>query len=776
MGVLCIWRRKFFSIGGTFDTSWRWRWFKTMSMFEQTILTTITLALLAHRFSYDNKADLWSVGTVLFEMIAGRPPFHGENHMDLLRNIQQKAVRLPPDLKVSKECVKLLRILLNRNPLARAGFQDFIAASDAFVGLGCYGTAASGRSTPSPSTGGVLAMSGIKNLGPISEVEESHLHSSTNMDSCDNNTNQSLSSGHLQGTSSAKQMSPPMHGIGMMIQTQNQGQGQSSNLPALIPLQPTQEQHHTHAYNNHNTSRPNSHFAPLEPSPPGPRHMSTPEGLIPPPMSLKSGNNNYTAYRKSDSQHSQSDDSSSGGFVMVEKGSSSVSTSPAASDRIEERKLSRSPLTMWKQSSSRRVVPVSALGGNTSPPASPGSNSSRYFSAKSLLSTRNMIPPSIPFVRKGMLSTSPGTGGALVGMMGASNKINAMTADRGSIAANESFNFESAAKMLAAADDVGRRAINVAHVGDTRAYLAMRLIISNETTSLHSSSGMEEETDEQLAENDEFSIPNRIRTISADNSTIKRIAREVEDEDDEMPFAMPLDDEEEDTSSNILAVRKCRSEQQENCRMNSNAKSSSSAILAHFRQALSCYMKALSMLKSSVNASQQVLSEIHRSVASSSPLSTTESFLTFRNRCDVSHDWLSGQFKGVLERADAANSEITKIASQNGIDETENSTSALTVEELIYNHSLACGKDGAVKQLLGQYENARSCYRSAGLLAETLLMEPKLVDEDMKILEEYVQGFSERINEIDCLMLHQSRHSISSNGSFKGNSGSSRRG
>jgi hypothetical protein len=55
-------------------------------------------------------------------------------------------------------------------------------------------------------------------------------------------------------------------------------------------------------------------------------------------------------------------------------------------------------------------------------------------------------------------------------------------------------------------------------------------------------------------------------------------------------------------------------------------------------------------------------------------------------------------------------------------------------------------------------------------------MEPKLVDEDMKILEEYVQGFSERINEIDCLMLHQSRHSISSNGSFKGNSGSSRRG
>ena len=94
---------------------------------------------------------------MLFEMIAGRPPFHGENHMDLLRNIQQKAVRLPPDLKVSKECVKLLRILLNRNPLARAGFQDFVAASDAFVGLGCNGQAASGVSTTAGTMTGSIS-------------------------------------------------------------------------------------------------------------------------------------------------------------------------------------------------------------------------------------------------------------------------------------------------------------------------------------------------------------------------------------------------------------------------------------------------------------------------------------------------------------------------------------------------------------------------------------------------------------------------------------------
>ena len=82
---------------------------------------------------YDAKADLWSVGTVLFEMIAGRPPFNGENHIELLRNIQRKAVRLPTDVRVSKPCVNLLRLLLNRNPLSRAGFKEFFEACDAFV-------------------------------------------------------------------------------------------------------------------------------------------------------------------------------------------------------------------------------------------------------------------------------------------------------------------------------------------------------------------------------------------------------------------------------------------------------------------------------------------------------------------------------------------------------------------------------------------------------------------------------------------------------------------
>ena len=76
---------------------------------------------------YDAKADLWSVGTVLYEMMVGKPPFRATNHVELLRKIErgEDRIRFPEEVCLSDSMKKLIRGLLKRNPVERMGFQDF---------------------------------------------------------------------------------------------------------------------------------------------------------------------------------------------------------------------------------------------------------------------------------------------------------------------------------------------------------------------------------------------------------------------------------------------------------------------------------------------------------------------------------------------------------------------------------------------------------------------------------------------------------------------------
>lgn len=131
--------------------------------------------------TYDAKADLWSLGTIVYQCLTGKAPFSAQTPQQL-KNFYEKHLVLHPKIPqgTSSELTDLLHNLLKRNPKERIDFQTFfghpfLATAPVTVPKATAGVVASSSASPmeeekvpsSPETAGFVVVPPMPKSKPI---------------------------------------------------------------------------------------------------------------------------------------------------------------------------------------------------------------------------------------------------------------------------------------------------------------------------------------------------------------------------------------------------------------------------------------------------------------------------------------------------------------------------------------------------------------------------------------------------------------------------------
>lgn len=75
---------------------------------------------------YDERCDLWATGVIAYMMMTKKPPFKGENEVDIMQNILTKEPLYSKALyeKYSLESVNFVKHLLVKNPTRRLSIEE----------------------------------------------------------------------------------------------------------------------------------------------------------------------------------------------------------------------------------------------------------------------------------------------------------------------------------------------------------------------------------------------------------------------------------------------------------------------------------------------------------------------------------------------------------------------------------------------------------------------------------------------------------------------------
>jgi len=71
--------------------------------------------------TYNFSVDFWSFGVLMYEMLTGYSPFHGEDEEELFQAIQHHDVPYPNS--ISENSISCVKKLLERDPLKRLGMK-----------------------------------------------------------------------------------------------------------------------------------------------------------------------------------------------------------------------------------------------------------------------------------------------------------------------------------------------------------------------------------------------------------------------------------------------------------------------------------------------------------------------------------------------------------------------------------------------------------------------------------------------------------------------------